>query len=116
MLFSLHSDNRTWSVEYPRLNSDGISTLLKLSTESFCRIVPILPREESVFERKKILVQMIRDLIIREDIRDYTFSTSTCLSVPYLRNLTPEEIHYEPDLAEVAIHPELFLEMNEYAE
>ena len=79
-------------------------------------LTPVLPENVSAFERKEILLGMIRNAITDEQISSYTLATNTCRVVPFLRHLSPERVIYEQNDGEALAHPELFIEMSEYAD
>lgn len=116
MLFSLHTADKIFLIKNPRIECTTSGEVMKKDSGLHCTVTPVLPRESSVFEKKALLLKMIRDLIIDEDIREYSISTFTCRAVPYIRHLNPTDIEYFQNDLEAVIHPELFLEMNEYAE
>lgn len=116
MLFSLHTANKIFLIKNPRIENTSEAHARKSGSGLHCTVTPVLPQETSVFEKKSLLLKMIKDLILEEDIRDYSISTFTCRAVPYIRHLTPVDIEYFQNDLEAVIHPELFLEMNEYAE
>jgi hypothetical protein len=115
MLFSLHTANKIFLIKNPRIQDIEEGVLTKAHSGLHCTVTPLVPKESSVFEKKVLLLKMIQDLIVEEDIRDYTISTFTCRAVPYIRHLSPVDIEYFQNDLEAVIHPELFLEMNEYA-
>lgn len=116
MLFSLHTANKIFLIKNPRIEATEDAHVTKRCSGLHCSVTPVLPKESSVFEKKTILMKMIKDLILEEDIRDYTISTFTCRAVPYIRQLSPLDIEYFQNDLEAVIHPELFIEMNEYAD
>jgi hypothetical protein len=116
MLFSLHTANKIFLIKNPRVENVEKSSVTKSYSGLHCTVTPVLPQESSVFQKKAVLLKMIQDLILEEDIRNYSISTFTCRAVPYIRHLSPVEIEYFQNDLEAVIHPELFIEMNEYAD
>lgn len=116
MLFTLLTTDRIWQVREPRLDNVACGYFEIQENGSLSTITPVLPRESSVFERKEIFIELIGKFLSHKKIRRYTFMTSTCKSVPYLRHLTPDYVIFDQNDEEAVAHPELFIEMNEYAD
>ena len=116
MLFSLHTANKIFLIKNPRVENTEKASVTKTNSGLHCTVIPVLPKESSVFQKKSILLKMIQDLIVEEDIRNYSISTLTCRAVPFIRHLSPTDIEYFQNDLEAMIHPELFIEMSEYAD
>lgn len=116
MFFSLQSQNHIFFIENPRLENCGRGRWEDERTKNMTVLTPVLPSDVSAFERKEIFLEMIRSALSDEKIDSYTFATNTCKVVPYLRHLSPDRIIYEQDDREAITNPELFCEMNEYAD
>jgi len=116
MFFSLHSQNHIFFIENPRLENCAKSRWEDERTHNMTILTPVLPADLSAFERKEILLGMIKTAITEEGIATYTFATNTCRVVPYLRYLNPDKVFYEQNDREANTHPELFIEMHEYAD
>lgn len=115
MLFSLHTENRSFFIENPIL-TDGEPRMNRQKFGNMILVTPYLPLDCSAFERKETFIRVIRDLIHSENIQNYTFASSTCRSVPYLRQLSPRKVVYQQNDDEAWSYPELFQEMCEYAD
>lgn len=116
LIFSLLTADRIWQVREPKLDNIACGYFEIQDQGTLSTITPVLPRECSVFERKDMFLELIRNFLKHKNIRRYTFLSSTCRSVPYLRHLSPEYVIFDQDDAEAVSHPELFLEMHEYSD
>lgn len=116
MFFSLQSQNHIFFIENPRLENVTKARWEDERTKNMTVLTPVLPSDVSAFERKEILLGMIRTALSDEKINSYTLATNTCRVVPYLRHLSPDRIIYEQNDSEAFTHPELFCEMSEYAD
>ena len=116
MFFSLQSQNHIFFIENPRLENCSQARWEDERTKNITVLTPVLPSDVSAFERKEILLEMIRTALSDEKITSYTLATNTCRVVPYLRHLNPEKILFEQDDREAITHPELFCEMHEYVD
>lgn len=116
LLFSLHKNERTWQIREPRLDNVACGYFEIQEKGNTQTITPVLPRECSVFERKDLFLELIQNFLRHKKIRNYTFQTGTCRSVPYLRYLTPEQVIFEENAMEAKVFPELFMEMHQYAD
>lgn len=75
--------------------SQSATYFLKKEENEVTLIQPYLPKECSIFEQKKAQLDLIKELIIEENINDYTLWTDTPRSVPFIRNLCAETIVYD---------------------
>lgn len=116
MFFSLQSRNHIFFIENPRFENVPSGRWEDERTKNMTVLTPVLPENISAFERREILLGMIKDAISDEQISSYTFATNTCRVVPFLRHLSPERVIYEQNDTEAVTNPELFIEMSEYAD
>ena len=116
MFFSLQSQKQIYFIENPRLENCTRARWEDERTSNVTVLTAVLPDSISAFERKETLLGMIREALREEKIESYIFATNTGRVVPFLRHLSPDKIIYEQNDYEAFTHPELFCEMNEYAD
>lgn len=110
-------NKRVFFFEAPIIGVTENSTYFFKAEDNGIRIIqPYLPKEISVFEQKDILLNLLKELIIDENISHYTIWTDTPKAMPYVRSLSAEIIIYDclKDYSES--HMELEKELFQYAD
>lgn len=113
----IHTEERVYYIEEAKsiLGADGTYHLKENEDGNFS-FTPYLPKESSVFERKDILLGMLRELLFDEGIHEYEILTRTPQAMPFLRTLSPSRIVYVPTAGLGLKHPELEAELLEYTD
>lgn len=98
----------------------GVAThptyFMKQSNHEVTIIQPYLPAETSVFEQKHDMLKILKELIEDEHISSYTAWTDTPKGMPFIRSLGPEVIVFDCQKDQPVKHPELELELLQYAD
>lgn len=111
------ADKQTYRLGKPQtIIGAGATYRLKNDDEGVIEVVPYLPREISVFEKKEMMISIIKELIVDENLYDYDVRTNSPMAMPYLRTLSPVSIVYSPLAGLSEVHPELHRELLEYAD
>ncbi len=79
-------------------------------------VQPYLPADMSIFEQKQAMMNLVKELIIDENIMHYTVWTDTPKSMSYIRKLNSEMIVYDCINSYTNSVPELEEELFEYAD
>lgn len=110
-------ERRVYFFEAPVLSTSGTTTYYIEEDASGVKIIrPYLNIESSIFERKKALLEILKDVIYDEHISHYSMWTDTPVAMPFIRNLTPEVIVYDCLSDFSKSHSELERELLQYAD
>lgn len=110
-------ERRVYFIESPILSESGENTYYIQDDASGVRIVkPYLSKESSVFEQKKALLELIKDMMKDEHIFHYSMWTDTPVAMAFIRHLSPDHIVYDCLRDYSVSHPELERELLQYAD
>jgi hypothetical protein len=110
-------DRRVYFIERPVLTSAaGSSYYIEVSEHKISIVRPYLCEETSVFDQKKAVLELLKDLIVDEHISHYSMWTDTPTAMHFIRNLSPEIIVYDCLRDYGLSHGELEKELLQYAD
>ena len=108
---------RVYFFEVPVIGISKEPQYLIRETRDDVKVVePYLPDHLSVFEQKAALVELIKDLIRDEDIKEYSVWSDTPKAMPLIRSLKPVALMYDCLLDYSVTNPELEKEIFDRAD
>jgi UDP-galactopyranose mutase len=114
---SFAESKRVFFFEAPIIGVTENSTyFLKKEDNGITIIKPYLPRDFSVFDKKHLLLNLLKEMILDENITHYTIWTDTPKAMPLIRSLSAEIIIYDCLNDYSASHLELEKELFQYAD
>lgn len=110
-------NKRVYFFEAPIIGvTDSNTYFIKKEENGLTIVQPYLAGNTSVFEQKAELLNLLKELIVDENISHYTIWTDTPKAMPFIRSLSAEIIIYDCLKDYSASHVELEKELFQYAD
>ena len=117
LMTSFASRKKVYFVESPIIGATKDATYyIRKNDEGVLIVQPYLPNDTSIFEQKETLMNLVKELVIEEEIEHYSIWTDTPKSMKFIRNMNPEVVVYDCQKDYARTNPELEHELLQYAD